>query len=127
MKHLKRIFIETIPHSKQRYETCGDWWWDDDGETLQIRVSDTGDWRYNAAVAIHELTEVLLCRDHGVSQEAADGFDMGPIGSEMSQEMIHGHHITKSTPRDMWLTESALLAGFGLDVKGYNEALEKLE
>jgi hypothetical protein len=69
-----RITIETIPHSEQRYNTCGDWIWKDDD--LIIRVSEMGDWRYNAAVAVHELVEVLLCKQDGVTEAAVDAFDM---------------------------------------------------
>lgn len=54
-----KINIETIPHDKHRYSTCGDWWTDPDG-TLQIRVSQLSDRRYEALVVIHELVEVLI-------------------------------------------------------------------
>lgn len=53
-----KIQIESIPHSDQRYETCGDWWFDNDG-TLQIRVSEMNPASVGA-VAIHELVEVFL-------------------------------------------------------------------
>ena len=35
------ITIKTIAHDKQRYDTVGDWWFDDEGD-LQIRVSRVG-------------------------------------------------------------------------------------
>src|ERR1700730_8034346 len=47
--------IETVPHQKQRYETVGDWQWD--GDTLKISVSDLGNWKYEMAIAYHELRE----------------------------------------------------------------------
>lgn len=68
------INIQTIPHSAQRYNTCGDWWWNDDTH-LEIRVSEMGDWRYEMLVAFHELYEVLVCRHKGISQESVDEFD----------------------------------------------------
>lgn len=55
-----KIVIETIPHDQQRYPTCGDWWFDEDG-TLQIRVSEMNSAPSEGAVAIHELVEVFLC------------------------------------------------------------------
>lgn len=70
-----RILVETIPHSKQRYETVGDWYYKPDG-TWQIKISDLGNWRMELAVAVHELVECGLCRFAGVSQTQIDEFDM---------------------------------------------------
>lgn len=53
----------------------GDWQWTEGGD-LSIRVSEMGDWRYNAAVAVHELVEVLLCKQDGVTEASVDAFDM---------------------------------------------------
>lgn len=69
-----KIIIETIPHKDQRYETVGDWFWED-GD-LRIRVSELGNWKYEACVAVHELVEVLLCKSDGVQQQDVDAFDM---------------------------------------------------
>lgn len=70
-----KIIIETIPHNQHRYPTVGDWFYQEDG-TLVIRVSELGDWKREALVAVHELVEVLLCKHQGVSQEAVDQFDL---------------------------------------------------
>ncbi len=77
-----KITIETIPHLEQRYNTCGDWVFDSDGN-LTIRVSDTGNWRYGACLALHELVEALLCKSSGVTTEQVDVFDINwkPFGS----------------------------------------------
>jgi hypothetical protein len=69
-----RITIETIPHASQRYPTVGDWMFIEPNE-LRIRVSEMGDWRKEAAVAVHELVEAILCRNDGVSEAAVDAFD----------------------------------------------------
>jgi hypothetical protein len=45
-------------------------------EMLTIRVSKLSDWRQEMLVAIHELVEVCLCKEAGVTQEAVDAFDM---------------------------------------------------
>lgn len=68
-----KIQIDTIPHKTQRYDTCGDWWWE--GDTLQIRVSEMGDWRKEMSVAYHELFECLVCKQRGITQKQADDFD----------------------------------------------------
>jgi hypothetical protein len=69
------ITIKTIPHEEQRYNTAGDWWFDDAGN-LEIRVSNMSNWKYEALVAYHELAEVLLCKDRGITVEEVDAFDM---------------------------------------------------
>lgn len=69
------INIKTIPHSNQRYNTPGDWWFTDNGD-LEIRVSNMNNWKYEALVAFHELAEVLLCKERGISTKEADEFDI---------------------------------------------------
>lgn len=69
------IKIITIDHKDQRYETVGDWVWSSTGN-LTIFVSNMGDWRKEFLVAIHELIEVFLCRERGITQEQVDSFDM---------------------------------------------------
>jgi hypothetical protein len=68
------ITIKTIPHKKQRYPTCGDWWFDEQGN-LQIRVSDVGNPNYEALVALHEMVEALLCKKRGITAAQVDTFD----------------------------------------------------
>lgn len=89
-----KIVIETIPHEKQRYETCGDWFYDTDG-TLQIRVSDLKDWRKEALIGIHEAAEALLCRANKITQTDVDEFDT-------SYEQVREEYVTTSTPLVSW-------------------------
>lgn len=69
-----KIVIETIPNDQQRYPTCGDWWFDDDG-ALQIRVSDMQNWKFEFLVGIHEAIEAMLCKDQGVPEANITAFD----------------------------------------------------
>jgi len=73
-----KVTIEIVSHSEQRYDTAGDWFWaaPESAQHLVIRVSDTGHWRSNMLVALHELVEALLCYKDGIPQEAVDHFDM---------------------------------------------------
>jgi hypothetical protein len=74
--------IKSIPHSKQRYNTIGDWKFVDstigDPLVLDIYISDLGDNKMNALIAIHELVEAVLCRfnDPEITGEEVDKFDM---------------------------------------------------
>ncbi len=70
-----KIVIETIPHNQHRYTTVGDWFYNKDG-SLTIRVSELSDWRREMLVAVHELIEVLTCKNDNVSAAAVDKFDM---------------------------------------------------
>lgn len=77
--HIPRILIKAIDHKNQRYETVGDWRFEQtiqDGECLIILVSKMSDWRYEILIVIHELIEVFLCRHSGVNQKQVDKFDM---------------------------------------------------
>lgn len=69
-----RIQIETIPHSEQRYNTVGDWYYLPDA-TWMFKISSLGDWRMEVCVAIHELVECAICRFLGTSQQVVDQFD----------------------------------------------------
>ena len=71
-----KITIDFIPHLEQRYNTCGDWVFDQNGD-LSIHVSDTSDtdYRFSHLVAIHELIEALLCLEQGVTTQEVDAFD----------------------------------------------------
>lgn len=70
-----RVIIDSVDHKDQRYETTGDWWWENP-EKLHIRVSRMGDWKKEMLIAHHELTEALLCKAHGVQPSEVDAFDI---------------------------------------------------
>ena len=69
-----RIIIATIPHLKQAYPTVGDWRRDAEGN-LRIFVSEEIGDKYALLVAIHELIEVSLCEDRGITVDQVDAFD----------------------------------------------------
>ncbi len=71
---MRNIYIKSIPHSEQRYNTCGDYWMDEVGD-IQIRVSNLNEPRYEELVAFHELAEVLLVLARGISLVDIDNFD----------------------------------------------------
>lgn len=68
------VVIKAIPHSEQRYETVGDYVYN--GDRVYITVSDMGNRYKEAAVALHEFVEMMLCRLRGIEEPDIAAFDM---------------------------------------------------
>ena len=118
-----RITIETIRHEYQRYSTCGDWLWPNE-HNLLIRVSEMGNWRYEMAVAIHEVVEALLCKEGNVSEAAVDAFDMaydgdGEPGDDPTAPYHRQHCFATAVER-------MLIAALGVPWAEYDAAVEDL-
>ena len=115
--------IATIAHAEQRYNTVGDW--THDGETVVIRVSDLGDWKFNFLVALHELVEWAVCKDKCVAETDVDRFDMAYAGScdepgdDIDAPYWFGHQVASGIER----TASAAL---GVDWHVYEKAVTGL-
>jgi len=97
-----KVVIETIPHSEQRYDTCGDWW--QDGDTMHIRVSKMSDPRYEQLVVVHELVEVFLCQHAGITAEQVDAFDLpwegeGEPGDDPAAPYVDQHCFATAVER----------------------------
>lgn len=69
------ISIKSIPGDLQRYPTCGDYWYDDMG-ILQVRVTEMGNSFYETLIAIHEITEELLTKHRGLTEQKIMDFDI---------------------------------------------------
>ena len=127
-----KITIEVIRHKEQRYPTVGDWWFDKNGD-LEIRVSALSDWRLESLIAVHELWEVLLCKERGISQASVDEFDM-----RFEKERELGDHGEEEEPGDdpkapyrsehcsATGVERLLASLLGIDWRGYEERLDSL-
>lgn len=124
-----RIVIETIPHSEQRYETVGDYWIGTEG-TWHIRVSKMNDWRKEIAIAVHELVEMSLCRDRGISHDEITDFDkqfearrvkdnVDEPGDDPQAPYQQEHCFATGIER-------LLIAEFGLAWKEYDDAVNAL-
>lgn len=126
------IFIRTIPHIEQRYDTVGDWWFDPFGD-LQIRVSDLEDPAKEFLVARHECDEAMICQYRNISEESVTAFD-----TQFERDRQAGLHSLSDEPgmstlapyHDAHVIASSaerLLAPFlGVDWKEYNNAIETL-
>jgi len=122
------VEIRTIDHGAQRYPTVGDWYYD--GEKLVILVSDLGDWKKEALVAVHELIEVLLCGARGITQEQVDQFDQKFEASRQAGNVDEPGDDPKAPYRKEHFfatnIERLLCTEFGLVWADYNQQIEDL-
>jgi hypothetical protein len=93
-----------------------------------------GDWRKEAAVAVHELVEAILCRNDGVSEAAVDAFDIEyerdrpPFGTpgdfgeagDSPHAPYHRQHCFATA------VERMLIAALGVPWAEYEKAVEAL-
>jgi hypothetical protein len=138
-KQIRRIVVETKEPKMMRYRTVGDWFFcgDDprepstDYETnrmevpgvLVIQVADTGDWRYNMLVAIHEFCEVVQCVEKGITQKQVDKFDYAHQDDEdpgsHPKAPYHDQHMTAMG------IEMLLSVALGIKWRPYEEVLDR--
>ena len=130
--NIREAHISVVPHKEQEYDTVGNWKLSHyDGEDcLDITVSDMGDWRYNMAVALHEMSEALLCAQHGVSEAKVTAFDVKYEAkrkkgdeSEPGDSPQAPYHLEHSFATAI---ERIFMAACGLNWKKYNDTVEKL-
>ena len=117
------VEIRTIPHKSQRYDTCGDWYYE--GDKLIILVSELGDWRKEYLVADHELREAMVCKHRNITAEMVDEFDFnwkgeGEPGDDPLCPCRKEHFFATSIER---LTASEL----EIDWAEYDKQIEGLE
>jgi len=119
------IHIRTIPHREQRYPTVGDWWFEEFGQLLEIRVSDMGDWRKEALIAYHEFKEAVLCRARGITAAQVDAFDKGPGRNldEPGESPLAPYHLEHMSA---YASELGLMVELGVSFAEYSAAIEAL-
>jgi hypothetical protein len=126
------INFKVIPHSEQRYETFGDYWYDEEG-ILQVRVSDVGNPDMEFAAFIHEVIEEHSSKKKGISEPEIKAFD-----EMFNKETDEGLHLITDEPgederapyrddhRFANIIEKMLYYFFDIDEKEYEYKLIKL-
>lgn len=121
------ISIAKVPHSQQRYNTVGDWYYDSDGNlfiivsTIDHPKSDD----MEACVIVHELVEALLCEMCGIGQAQVDEFDLG-IGASLDEPgddpraPYHRCHVQAS------IFERQLALALNVNWQEYERELDRL-
>jgi hypothetical protein len=127
------IYIRTIPHESQRYETVGDWYFDneDHPKVLFIFVSDMGNIYYNFLVAFHEQIEAMECLRLGIKEQDVTEFDKAyernrdpddftsEPGDDPTAPYFHAHQFATKLERE-------LAERLGVDWNAYEEAVYSL-
>lgn len=93
--HIPRIIIKPVEPMNQRYDTCGDYIYDREDDTLTIFVNKMSDWRSELAVVIHELFESIACLKDGIDFMKIDRFDVN-----FETERQAGLHSSLEEPGD---------------------------
>lgn len=95
LKHLPTIRIKIIPHSKQRYDSCGDYWQTKNGN-WEMRISQMNP-AYEEAVIEHELHEMVRTIMDGVKWKDIDEFDIKGV-YEVDPKHIDDPGLSKKAP-----------------------------
>lgn len=125
-----RIYIDTIPHKEQRYDTVGDYYFDQLFEEDVISVSDMKNTDYEFLVAIHELTEMYLCKKRGISEKSITAFDKKFEKKNKKNNLEPG-----DDPKAPYRNEHCIATGIertvagvlGVCWKDYEKAMDKLK
>jgi hypothetical protein len=123
------IKIKTVEHKDQRYDTVGDWYYTSEGN-LVINVSNLGDWRKEALIAVHELIECILCRERNISEEEVTDFDItfennrkpgnkNEPGDDLNAPYHYEHQFAS-------IIERAIALELGINWQEYEKSLNNL-
>ena len=119
------VTIDVIPHQLQRYDTCGDYVYNQDERYLQIRVSQTDDWREAMTVAVHELVEALLVVQRGISEPQISAFDQ-KFGGDVDEPGEHPESPYYDEHLVATVVERAMAHELGLHWPTYEEHIYAL-
>jgi hypothetical protein len=119
------INIKTIPHNEQRYETVGDYWWENGN--LEIRVSNLGNQDMEYLVAEHELKEAYLCEKRNIKEPDIMDFDIkfnesgkeGEPGDDKNAPYRKEHFFATNIER-------LVAAELGINWQEYDEIIERI-
>lgn len=122
-----KITLEVIPHDQQRLGAVGDWFFEPNGD-LVVRISDTGDWRYNFLFARHEMDEAMLCKHAGITTEMVDEDQLSaaPTDNPDSFSGYPGARL-QNQHNDALAAEWVMSRLLGVDWKKYGEAVAKID
>jgi hypothetical protein len=116
----KGIRVEFV--DKQRYDTCGDWFFDKEG-VLVIRATNFEDIKMSLAIAFHEFVEATSCIVEGITPEQVDEFDMGQ-GMDYDEPGRHPSAPYHRQHMCAMALERKYTQVLGLDWEAYNKVVD---
>lgn len=129
MQHLPHIRSIVIPSICQNYPTAGDY--ENAGSEKypfwKIKIAQMPDWRHEALLLIHELTEMLLTAHDGIDWKDITEWDTLGAGKDsddpgaLPDAPYHRQHMKAEQ------IEKQLAEWLGVDWAEYNTALDALE
>ena len=126
MNKLPNIVSTTIPHRLQAYDTAGDYYSIEDKAWIMY-ISESGDWRYDALVFIHEFVEMCLTKNNNVDWDKITQFDTTGDGQNhpdpgtLENAPYHNEHMSATA------IERLFAEMIGIDFDKYDEHLGNLE
>jgi hypothetical protein len=121
---IRSVGIFFIVPKNMRYRTVGDWFLNVPRDYLVIQVTDTGNWKYNVLVAVHELIEAILCLHDGVTEKQVNKFDL-----EHQDDDDPGTHPKAPYHKQHLIAmgiEMTLAALLGVKWRVYEETLDRI-
>jgi len=113
---------QVIPHSEQRYETCGDYW--EDGSCIYFRTSKLSNPKHDWLLFLHEFVEYFLCKFADVAIKDIDAFDLAYEGDgEPGMDKAAPYHWQH---RMADIVERAAAFALGVDWVAYDREVESL-
>lgn len=120
-RSIKEIRIRFIPQSEQRYDTVGDYFWDEEG-VVHFAISEMDNPVHEQAVLMHEMAEFFRCEMDGVTVEQVDAWDMGE-GKDLDEPgnsprcPYHAQHMFATA------MERVFISGMGGNWEEYDAAV----
>jgi hypothetical protein len=98
--------------------------------TLRVKVSEMGNWRYEALVGLHEAVEALLARGEGISEADVDAFDIAYEKSRLTGDVSEpgDHPACPVYKQHQFATaiERLVAAEMRVDWQAYSKTVEAL-
>jgi hypothetical protein len=124
MKQLPDIYIKIINHSKQAYDTCGDYYTHESGQDF-YRISKLKlGWKAELAVLIHEIVEFQLCKEAGIEEQDITKFDVESGLDDPGNSKLAPYHKQHKIAEKI---ERQIIKGLGLSWKEYDDCINKLK
>ena len=128
------ISIGTIDHKLQRYSTCGDYYKIDINQNLLdqkeidiIRISEMGNPKYEFLVALHEIVEMFLTQERGITEKSISNFDVEFEARNLKGEPgDHPNAPYRKEHKFATKIEKMMAKELGVNWKKYEITLDKL-